>query len=67
MLLEYQLFQESISPYPVTNIVAINRVLEQEQAGGVVDGQRPEDLGRQGQWESNGVVLAAGCIQSLAI
>lgn len=35
---------ESARSYPVSNVVAIDGILEQEQAGGVVDCQRPEDL-----------------------
>lgn len=54
------------SAHPIPNVVALDGVSEEQQASGVVDCQRPEDLGWKGELESDGVCVSIGGIQDLA-
>ena len=44
--------------YPVTDTVAIDGVVNQIQAGGIVDDEGPPKFGRNGQLERDGVIVA---------
>ena len=48
--------------YSIINVVAVDGVYNQVQAGGVVKGERPEGLCWQRKREGDGVVVTCGGI-----
>ena len=47
-----------MSTHPITNGVAVDRIVDEVLGGGVVQGQRPEGTGWHRQVEGQGVVVA---------
>ena len=53
--------------YPVTDLIAVDGVVDEKLGGGIVHGQTPELRCWDGEVKGKGVSVPSGCIQSSAL